>query len=210
MEGCLDMTALTMRLAEIPEAGLIIDEAAPTAWLENVLGVTEDATYRPLTPLQMNLKVTKLNKRVSVNGRVRLTVAFTCSRCTRDSEQELNVKIKETFLPAEKFVVPGKKNIDLDQSDFRFAYYENDELDLGAYIAESILLELPMYPVCADSDACVSDAVVWREDWDEEAEHEKEINPAWQAQLAMVKDELADVLEEEATPKPKKRKAPRK
>lgn len=199
------MTSLTLRLVEIPEAGLVISEEAPLGWLRDVMRLTDEDAVQPVSPLVINLRVTKLKARITVTGEARTKLAFVCSRCGKASEQALRVALKETFLPAEKFVLPAGKNVDLDPADFKFAYYERDELDLGAYLGESVLLELPMFPVCPDPESCSPDEVVWREDWDRETEETRDVNPAWHAQLSLVREEFVEAAARARTGRPNAR-----
>ena len=182
---------MKLRLQDIPEGVLNLREERPESWLRDAMHLEAADQYRPSSPVEIELKLRKHRRRVSVSGRARLKLAFSCSRCGREGVMDLAVPVRETFLPADRFRRPEKKKVDLEEEDFQNAFYENDDIDLKRYIAESILLALPMYPLCEDGDACAPGPVAYSEDWGV-SEKGKDVNPAWKEGMARVKRRFGD------------------
>ncbi|RJO63278.1 MAG: DUF177 domain-containing protein [Myxococcales bacterium] len=177
---------MKIRLVEIPEGGLQIDEQFGPDWLRSMVEPREGDLYHQAGPAHVRLHLQRRYKQVLVSGALSVPMGFACSRCDKPGVVEASVKVKETFLPAEKFESEGKKAYDLAEDDFQMALYANDELDLGRYLADSILLELPMYPHCADDAACVGEAIRYEEDWQEDPV-KGPVNPAWREGLKRIK-----------------------
>ncbi len=179
---------MIVRLVEIPKQGRRYRETFTPGWLGGRVGFMESDLYRPLGPVDVDLNLTKHQKRVEVKGRVRTRLACVCSHCGADRELDVDLAVEELFLPAE--LAPRERGgVDLAPSDFRQSYYEDDEIDLGWYIAESLILALPDYPRCENSPECEAAEGGYREDWGEE-EAKPEVNPAWRAGLESAKEIL--------------------
>ncbi len=179
---------MKLKLTEIPEGGLTIQEELPVGWLVEQSGFGPDDPYRPTGPVVLNLNVRKAKRQVTVSGTATATLAFVCSHCAEDGLLTPTATLRETFLPADKFRLPEGRALDLEEQDFQNAFYDNDEIELGRYVAESIVLALPMFPVC-ERPECADVPGDHREDWDEPEAH-KRVNPMWKAGLAQVKDKL--------------------
>jgi len=178
---------MKITLVEIPNGGLLLKESLDESWLCEALHLDEDSIIKPDGKLFIDLKLEKFKRRVSVRGHISMNYKYTCSRCLKPFSGRVNLSIKENFLPADKYKMHDGKTIDLGDGDFRYLFYEDEELDLGGYFAESLLLSLPMYPVC-DSYECKTGSIDHLEDWGENetanTETQKPINPAWKKGLA--------------------------
>ena len=180
---------MKLRLVEIPEEGLKIQEERSSEWLLRSTGLDEGEPFRLDGPIRISLHARKIKRQVTVRGQVSADVVFQCSRCLKPGRQTVTGEIEETFLPADKFGTSAGKRVDLQEEDFAYALYENDEIDLGRYIADTLLLVMPMFPHCADSQSCAAGDVAFQEDW-EEGDMSPPVNPAWKEGLARAKKNL--------------------
>jgi len=180
---------MKIRLAEIPDGGFKIDEDKDQSWLKNQFKERDFDLYEPTSSVNLNLRIRRFKNRVTVKGKIITSVSFTCSRCTKEGKMPVKVNVNEAFLPENKLAVPDQHTLDLDFKDFKNYSYSEDEIDLGDYIAESIMLTLPVFPKC-DSETCKSGSVDYIEDWEvtEDDYKKADVNPAWQEGLGRVQN----------------------
>lgn len=179
---------MKIRLVEIPEGGLEIREEISEEWLVKALELAEYANFTPCGKGVLSLHVRKLKRQIQLSGKISVKVSFTCSRCGNDCVLEASPKIKELFLPADKFATSGGKKLDLRKEDFQYILYEGDEIDLERYMAETVILALPTYPRCENSELCIEKDVAYEEDWVEETK--PDVNPDWREGIIRVKNDL--------------------
>ncbi|MFQ5739368.1 MAG: DUF177 domain-containing protein [Acidobacteriota bacterium] len=112
-------------------------------------------------PASATLTVSAGEGGVRVEGKLNASLELTCSRCltrfVRRVEKRFDLEYRqdpEVSSEAEEF--------SLTYTDLAIGFYRNDQLDLDAVVAEQILLEVPMKPVCQEGcrglcDQCGSD-----------------------------------------------------
>lgn len=79
---------------------------------------------------------------VVVEGRMDGRVKMTCSRCTEEYVAPVTVGYAVIF--------KEKNNMTEDDRESGVYEYEKNELDVYPYLRETMILELPVKPVCAD------------------------------------------------------------
>lgn len=128
------------------------------------LDIKETKDY-DLSPEELELKDLRLKNRVRaslelfkgknfvrVQGRVKTSVALDCSRCL----EALDCTIDERF---ELDYVLGKdpyqrmEQIELKKDDINRVYFLGDSIDLSIGIRETILLSIPIAPLCKENCA---------------------------------------------------------
>lgn len=93
-------------------------------------------------PLVMNLLVTNTGEGYLVNGHLNCEVVLRCSRCLKPMETKLKIPIEEEFLNRR----PEGYNEESFLDEIPVA--EGNELNLKSLIEESVLMNIPMKPVC--------------------------------------------------------------
>lgn len=107
----------------------------PGKFAQEAPGVTD-----VLGPVLAELRVTNTGEGYLVTGELSLRVKLACSRCLKPFETTLSTSIEEEFLnrPREDDEVFWDGEL----------LVEGNELDLTSLIEESILVSIPMKPVC--------------------------------------------------------------
>jgi uncharacterized protein len=90
-------------------------------------------------PVSFNGVVTNTGGVLKLDGRLKASFTTKCYRCLEDIAGELNLKIKEDFLP------PQANN------DGDFYTYEGNAIDIDKVLKDNIILNLPMKQVCNDN-----------------------------------------------------------
>ncbi len=160
---------MKIRLTEIPTDGLVIDEPRSVAWLDERFPPSKLDAYKSLGDLHFSLRLQKENLNVRIEGQVEADFHLICGRCLREMPHHQRVRIKDVFVPADKV----KEAAEIEESDETIgdaacATYEDDEVNVGLYCAEQLLLSLPRFPSCAEGEGCYGESVDWTENWEGE------------------------------------------
>jgi uncharacterized protein len=94
------------------------------------------------------LRLSRTNRGLIIRGRLETAIALTCSRCLRDIECPVDIKLDEEALPSIDFAT-GKPVAPDDDTDF-LTLSDHHELDLNVVIRDSIALAEPIAPLCRE------------------------------------------------------------
>jgi uncharacterized protein len=102
------------------------------------------------SPVHVKFKLTNTGRSVLVSGTLKTTVRTTCSRCLKDFDLPVDIKIEEEY--SKKPFVPRVKKageeIELKEKDFVFEISEDNIIDLDEAIRQNIIVDLPIKPIC--------------------------------------------------------------
>ncbi|MBI5057915.1 MAG: DUF177 domain-containing protein [Nitrospirae bacterium] len=127
----------------------------------NVSGIPEEGLQQEIDlPVVINdskkpntahvfIKAVKFDTRVLIEGSVKVTAEFKCSRCLKEYSLPLALSFKEEYVPAEE-VGKEKNELELTNDELDVSFYRDDEIDMEELIKEQILLAVPMKPLCGD------------------------------------------------------------
>jgi uncharacterized protein len=107
-----------------------------------------DEDYRVVEPVSLAFDIFKDKQAFRLTGRVKTTLELKCSRClepfTVPVDQEFDLRYQPHTVNA------GEGEREIEEDDLTTAFYENDEIDLGAMMHEQFVLSLPMKPLCSE------------------------------------------------------------
>ncbi len=126
---------------EIPREGLHIDQDFDFIGLDLV---EEDAVF--LEPTHAVVEVKKIGAEVMVKGRITTRLSFTCSRCLRPFEFNVDSAFDLVYLPEEL----DELKEELEEEDLERFFYYHQQLDLRAVILEQLNLSFPFRPLCSE------------------------------------------------------------
>lgn len=114
----------------------------------NELRGTIQNSYLEIDSLQKNidmqLQVTKLNKKISIEGKIAFNLKLECARCLEKFTTNFIENIGAMFLPSKPSDVAS--NIEIEDSEINF--YTRDAIDLLPVIRDIVLLSIPIKPIC--------------------------------------------------------------
>ena len=95
-----------------------------------------------------DLRLTRTNRGLLVQGSLRSAIAQTCSRCLRDIEWPVEIELDEEALPSIDFAsgVP----VDIGEEPDALRLTDHHELDLEDEVRDGLLLAEPIAPLCRD------------------------------------------------------------
>lgn len=89
-------------------------------------------------------RVRHLNPTLLVEGEIRAEAAFTCSRCLVSFKAPLHIPYAQEFVPVSRL-----DQINPEERD-EVRTFEGDTLDLTGSVAEAMLLDFPVKPLCRE------------------------------------------------------------
>jgi len=126
---------MMIRVSELPEEGLSIDETA--------LAVSPYAD--PAWQLdRLQLQVDRDGDEVDVRGRIRVSVPQLCGRCTEGFTSRVTADVDLRFAPKPARV----DDAELGRDDLDTDFYVDDQIDLDRLIETETTLALSMKPLC--------------------------------------------------------------
>ena len=131
-------------------AGLLTGPKGGTRSYELYIPVSEldrlDDGFDPVAPFQGIVRFLWTNDRILTILTGDTVVAMQCSRCLERYEQPLHIEIEEAFIPTVD-IATGTP-LQIDEMDEAVLISEQHILDLSEILRQSILLALPMTPLC--------------------------------------------------------------
>ena len=126
---------MIIRVSELPDDGLSIDETAFAASLYS------DASWQ-LERVQ--LQIDKDGDDVDIRGQVRASVPQLCGRCAEGFTAPVLAELDVRFAPKP----PRVDGAELGRDDLDVDFYVDDRIDLDRVIENETTLAIPMKPLC--------------------------------------------------------------
>ena len=101
-----------------------------------------------LQPLRLHLTVVREYDHIRAEGRVETRVRLACSRCLADYETDIDSPFTIFYLRSAG--VPQDEEVELAEQDLISVTFEGDEIDFTGEIAEQVLVEIPIKPLCKE------------------------------------------------------------
>ncbi len=99
-------------------------------------------------PFTGTAEIWNLGDSLLVQAELAGEVELQCSRCLSSFRTSLEVTVDEAFVEGE----PGGDPEEDEEAERPISYYQGDEIDLAPSVRDSVLLALPMKPLC--DEAC--------------------------------------------------------
>lgn len=130
-----------------PLAGLLAQPAGSrTAYEISGVSIPLADDLHLADPIEGRLTVTRTNRGVVVDARIRTAIAASCSRCLRDIEVPLDLRITEEVLPSVDLATGLAVDTSAEPDAVRLT--DHHELDLAPLVGEAISLAEPIAPRC--------------------------------------------------------------
>ncbi len=106
--------------------------------------IEENAVF--LEPVHTELTIKKIGEEISIKGKIKTRLSFTCSRCLVPFEFPIDSCFDLVYLPEEIEVVKDE----LDSEDMNRFFYYSQKIDLEAVVLEQLNLTFPVKPLCSE------------------------------------------------------------
>ncbi|MBN2178560.1 MAG: DUF177 domain-containing protein [Deltaproteobacteria bacterium] len=138
---------MQINIANIPEEGLELTFSKGEGWFSTILP-EKDSTNFSVRNVDVDCSVKRVLKNVTVKGSIRAGIELECCRCLAKFDLPVEEDFKYTFTQAPHTL---DDEIELTYEDLDFAYFEGDIIEIDQAIAEQIILQVPIKPLCSDS-----------------------------------------------------------
>jgi uncharacterized protein len=137
---------LQINIANIPEEGLKLRFSKGEDWFDNLIP-KKDTSGFSVYSVDVDCSVNKVLKNVTVEGRICAGTEIECCRCLARFDYPVEADYKYIFAPATGDL---KEEFELAQEDLDFGFYREESIDLDQILAEQIILQIPIKPLCKD------------------------------------------------------------
>jgi len=101
-----------------------------------------------ISPVEVSVKLTRMQEDVLAQGEARTTARVQCSRCLADIELSLAGRFEALYVPDAGAYAKRMGQPKFEWGDQRVSFYSELTIDLTNEIRQCLLLELPMKPLC--------------------------------------------------------------
>lgn len=147
------MSLDTIHLRDLPDSGLDLEPVVDSAWLHEVL---EDTEFEPASDPagRLHVRIDKSGDDVVLHIRGAVKVRSTCVRCLEPIEFDVSCTTALLLEPAAnvRLAEHGEER-ELTAEELDKDVYRDDKIELGAWVREQILVELPSHPAHEDCAA---------------------------------------------------------
>jgi uncharacterized protein len=149
-----------VKIEEIKEAGLVLDEQMPVELLREALAELSAGGFRAPGGFRLHAKLVKVSGGVLLDARFNADLVAPCKRCLAEVDLAVPVAFTLNFVPLnllEKDEADIEEKGDKGDNEGSFKLHNvNDEpfdgkrIDLDPILREQVLLALPISVVCRD------------------------------------------------------------
>lgn len=98
------------------------------------------------SPVDIDVRLAKEGGKVFLSGQVKTELKLTCTRCLEPSDHHFLTKLELVYYPKHSDVAEGER--ELQEDDLVMSYYCEGIIDISEDVRESIILNLPVKPLC--------------------------------------------------------------
>ncbi len=149
-----------------------------------------DDGFDVVAPFEGNARFLWTNERIVALVTGDVAVTLQCSRCLEPFEQPIHIDIEEVFIPSVDMATG--QPIHADDADEALLIDEHHILDLSEILRQSILLALPMTPLCRPDCKGFCPTCGANLNYETCTCQEEEIDPRWAALSLYLKQDKND------------------
>ena len=128
-------------------AGLLADDpGADRVYEVDDVSIDLGEDLRLAKPIDGRVRLLRTNRGILAHADLRTALALECSRCLREIEYPVDVRLEEEFLPALDMATGRPLPVDDEPDVARLT--DHHELDLETPVREAIQLAEPIAPLC--------------------------------------------------------------
>lgn len=142
--------AVKIRVDDIKEQPRVLRSEEPLETFPGLVAVQDAGECEFLSPVTVELAVAREYDHIRVKGNLKTRIRLNCSRCLGDFEADL-ASVFTMFYRKEDRVAFDEEEVELAEEDLISIAYQGDEIDFAPEIAEQVIMELPLKPLCQES-----------------------------------------------------------
>lgn len=142
------MKLIVDHIKEVPHS-IHVDESADVFPL--LAGIQNDVGCRITGNIQGDISAVREYENIRINGRLTAPLVLSCSRCLAEYQSFVDTSFTIFFRKGEMSAAQDNDELELGEMDLLSSTYSGDEIDLTNEIAEQIVMEIPLKPLCSDN-----------------------------------------------------------
>ncbi len=148
---------ITFNAADIHLEGVEVNVELTPSWFQRTLGDTEVSPRAgEREPGRLSGRLSRSGNDIVVRMRVRAAVEIPCVRCLEPTSVEVDADMSLLLEPARTEGKRGRRQEPSDEYEFSapeadMDVYDGDTVVLDPFVRETILLEVPSFPLCRES-----------------------------------------------------------
>lgn len=138
---------MKLRIDEIKEQPklLMFEEKVEVFPTLQVLSDSGECEF--LEPIAVELSVWREYDHIRVRGSVATAVRVNCSRCLTPFENRIRSAFTMIYMKRKQELL-DEDEVELGEEDLVSVAYDGDEIDFAPEVAEQVVMELPLKPLC--------------------------------------------------------------
>ena len=101
-----------------------------------------------ITPIHLDADIRKIDREVTIKGRISATIELTCARCLKQYPEQLSDSFEIIYRPRFESTEDVGAEIELQEADLDLNYYEGESISVDQLLRDQLLLLLPVKPLC--------------------------------------------------------------
>jgi uncharacterized protein len=101
-----------------------------------------------ITPIHLDADIRKIDREVTIKGRISATIELTCARCLKQYPEQLSDSFEIIYRPRFESTEEVGAEIELQEADLDLNYYEGESISVDQLLRDQLLLLLPVKPLC--------------------------------------------------------------
>ncbi|MBI5657148.1 MAG: DUF177 domain-containing protein [Geobacter sp.] len=110
----------------------------------------EEGVCEFLSPLSQEFSIVREYDHIRVEGAISTKVTMVCARCLTTYPLDLRSSFTIFYSKATADLSQDEE-VELSEKELISATYSGDEIDLAPEVAEHVIIELPLKPLCTDA-----------------------------------------------------------
>jgi uncharacterized protein len=139
-----------IRVDDIKEQPRLLHSDEPLEAFPGLVAVQRAGDCEFLSPVTVDLSIAKEYDHIRVKGKLTTRIRQNCSRCLGYFESDVS-SVFTIFYRKEDRISFDEEEVELAEEDLVSVAYKGDEIDFTPEIAEQVIMELPLKPLCRES-----------------------------------------------------------
>jgi len=100
-----------------------------------------------VTPIHVEAHIRKIEKKITIMGRLATTLEMTCARCLKLHQTHVGDAFEVVYSP-QPATLAQEDELELSAEELNLSYYTGDAISLLELVRDQLLLVLPLQPLC--------------------------------------------------------------
>lgn len=150
------MAEFVLRVLDLDAGGKEITFPVRTAWVREVLAGSDLRADEKGPEGSFEMRADRTGRDILLTGRLRGSIVADCVRCLEDARIGVDTQVATLYSPAasgkheKKKAETAEADVDPDEPDHEV--FSGEEIVLDDLVRQSLILEVPMQPLC--DEAC--------------------------------------------------------